>query len=251
MYFSLSETLTIVDVLSGYWKEVISDLLDIVDVVTPDLKTYITLQEDLNIIDALVELFNRVTILTESLSIEDSIQVLQYLYLNILESLSLNNIIVINDEEYLALVVNTETNSLFKYTNYPFNSFSGRYAAYTDGIYELDNGNTDNGTDINAFFETGFIDFGSPQLKRMQSAYIGFLNDGTTMLRVATSDDGVSEASWYELDITHTAYDTNRITMHNGIRSRYWKFTLSNVDNSDIDLDTLQLIPVVLLRRIH
>ena len=84
---------------------------------------------------------------------------------------------------------------------------------------------------------------------RVTARTVSFANDGSALIKTVTSNNGVIEEDWYEEDRTFTAFDNERLETHDGIRSRYWKFKISNKDGSQLDLDTFQLYPIVLRRR--
>jgi hypothetical protein len=39
------------------------------------------------------------------------------------------------------------------------------------------------------------------------------------------------------------------VKMGRGVKSRYWQFTISNVDGADFEIDELVLLPIILKRR--
>ena len=86
------------------------------------------------------------------------------------------------------LVVTTRTMRTVRYAAYPFNSFTefaGKYlAAGPDGVFQLDVGTTDNGAPVDAYIETGDMDFGSEMQKRVSDCYVGMRSAGPIALDV-------------------------------------------------------------------
>jgi hypothetical protein len=155
--------------------------------------------------------------------------------------------------EYQAWVLNLNTKAPFEFTNYPFNSFAlcGQRALglKDDGLYELV-GDDDAGERIEAHIKTGLVDFGTQHLKNVVRAYLGYQADGGLFLHVTDTDGGEKREVIYELDQTHGAMKEARIKLGKGVRARYWQFELRNVDGSDFTLDALDVLPVVLKRRV-
>lgn len=161
----------------------------------------------------------------------------------------------LSDDVVTGVVMNTEGEKpLSLYDNYAFNSMcrvGDHYlGARDEGLYLLD-GQTDDGDPINAALRTMMIDFGSPRQKRVRSAYLGYTATGKLLLRVRSVDNGALEEQWYEAqELQAQAPRESMIRIGRGLRSRYWQFELVNVNGSDFELDTLELHPVYLNRRV-
>lgn len=150
----------------------------------------------------------------------------------------------------VAYNLNVMNAAVTEYVNYEFNSFArfhgATLAANENGLYLL-TGSDDAGTAIDAIVEYGDLDFGTSLYKRVIAAYIGYQNDGDLVLTVNTDTDRFK----YRLPhIGKTAFHTNKMNLAKGIRSRYWRFGMYNVDGADFTLDTLEAVPVILTRRI-
>lgn len=156
----------------------------------------------------------------------------------------------LGDETYLGWVLNTESTGLTQYEQYPFNSltrFGNRYLGAGEmGICEL-SGNTDNGQLIAAKLKTGVTDFGSPMRKRIDRAYLGITSEGDILLKV-TSDKGVED--WYSLSPRTGDIHTERVKLGKGVKSRYWQFELTNSEGAHFELESLELVPIILSRRL-
>ncbi|MDQ3273734.1 MAG: hypothetical protein M3Q39_01560 [Actinomycetota bacterium] len=163
---------------------------------------------------------------------------------------------VFNDTPVIALSLNAATKGMTTYTQYPFNSMvefnNGYYAAGDGGLYSLD-GTTDAGSEIVWRIRTGMSNLGTGRNKAMDAAYLGFTATGRVALKciVVSPTTGEKIVHWYEL--TETAAVTprgRRLLVGRGLRSVYWGFELTNVTAGDIELDVVELHPIVLEGRL-
>jgi hypothetical protein len=154
---------------------------------------------------------------------------------------------------FVTVSMHTEKQALVSYTNYPFNSycvFNGRVLAAGDGgLFELA-GSTDNGTPITAIGTGGVTDFGDPHLKAIDRVHVGYRTDGDLMLTLIQHDDG--QAFQYRLPSAQgqAGIFNRRLTPGRGLRARYYQWSISNVNGADFAIDSLELIPRSLSRRI-
>lgn len=148
-------------------------------------------------------------------------------------------------------VLQTMTSSLTQYDNYPFNSFArfnGVYlGAKDDGIFAL-SGATDAGVAIDAYARVGKTDMATSKLKRVDKCYVGYKADGDMILRVTTED---SEVRDYRVSATgYNQLHTNVVKLGRGLEARYWQFELRNQNGANFELDTLEMLPIPLRRRL-
>lgn len=147
-------------------------------------------------------------------------------------------------------VVNADTSASSSYENYAFNSFSDvagqMFAARSDGLYLLE-GDTDAGSPIQASLSFGSTDFGSPQLKRPEFAYIGVSSTGTMYLKVIVN--GGTEYI-YAARRSDDFLAQQRIDLGKGMRASYVTFQLYNSDGCDFELNTVRFEAAELTRRI-
>lgn len=141
-----------------------------------------------------------------------------------------------------------------EYQNFPFNSFTkwdgAYYGASEHGIFEL-TGDTDNGDEIAAWVRSAISNFGTGRAKRMPAAYIGYTSSGTMVLKVVTTTGGTKSEDWYTLrEKPAAAMRDGRIKVGRGLSSVYWAWELHNVDGADFALDAIELMPLLLDRRI-
>lgn len=154
--------------------------------------------------------------------------------------------------QFVGYVMNTETGSITRYTQYPFHSlgeFNDTYlGASSTGIYAL-TGSTDDGANIAASsFKFGFSDFKSEFLKRIRDLYVGYRSDDDLQFTVTL--DGEGSERTYTLARRGAGLRPARTKVGRGLKSRYWQIGISNTNGADFEIDTLDLLTQVLSRRI-
>lgn len=122
------------------------------------------------------------------------------------------------------------------------------YAASPTGLYRLDQGADDpNFGRIDARIRGGMTDFGAPQLKRLSYFYLGYQTSGTMRVTVGSVPKGVEQSFAYPFPrrIANEPVP-GRAQLGRGARSRYWRFTLENVNGADfsvfdqhVDMDSM------------
>jgi hypothetical protein len=196
----------------------------------------------------------RVTVMATESFVGSSSMTSQQVLTAVLNDLAVGVIALnVGGAQYDGWVMNTRTMAASEYQNYSFNSFAKMgnkyYGAKDDGIYLL-GGEDDDGEEINALVQTGLMDFGTSHYKAIPSVYLGVKSDGELALRVVTTEQGVRTENWYSSNINNDLAASDRITLGKGLRSRYWEFALTNVDGADFDVHQIEMIPVVLERRL-
>lgn len=150
-------------------------------------------------------------------------------------------------------VLNLATQAPYFYSNYDFTGFAThaerQFATQDDGLYELV-GDTDADMPIAAHITTGLLDFGEPALKTVMAAYLGYCASGDLSFTVSVGQSGGLQTVWYGLAETTSAPVTARIKLGKGIKARYWQFQLANDAGASFELETLDILPVVLQRRV-
>ncbi len=164
--------------------------------------------------------------------------------------------LTVGGNEIAGWVWNTTNMAASEYTNWPFesleNAFGGRtFAAGAGGIFEL-SGTDDAGEDIAAELITALMDFGIGQQKRLPGVYYAYTGAGDLVFKVVTtSDTGSKIEDWYRTDhAAATDLCEGRETFGRGLKSRYWQLRLCNTQGEDFDFGDLQLLPLILDKRI-
>lgn len=154
-----------------------------------------------------------------------------------------------SEEQYLTYAINTLSTGISEYQNYNFNSFSYPFAATNTGIYLLDDSSTDDGTNIDSLIRTGVTDFGTSKKKQVPYAYLGVEKGGQIILKTITSNSGIKTERWYEVRSYADAIDTTRVQLGKGIKARYWQFELYNIDGNELNIESVEMLPIALTRR--
>lgn len=154
-------------------------------------------------------------------------------------------------ETVSVFAMNTKTGALTNYDNFSFNSmtrFNGvELMANSSGIFAI-TGNLDESAIIEAYARTGITDFGTPNHKRVEYAYIGYRSDGEMRLKLI-----VDEHHEYEYQVYPRNYDDihgNRLKLGRGAKGTYWQIEIGNVDGSNLEGDFLQLMAEPLSRKV-
>ncbi len=176
----------------------------------------------------------------------------------VLNTLVSSRIVALVDMWYIDLrakawVMNTETTAVCWYDNYAFESimsWGGRELAVgAEGIYEL-TGDSDHGRDIDATVVSGFVDFGTPQTKRLDNMYFGYTSDGTLAMKAEVYDSGHPPSVYILEERAAEAPRNTRVTPGKGLWGRYWRLTLGNVSGADFDFRDADVDIAVSSRRI-
>lgn len=150
----------------------------------------------------------------------------------------------------MILVMNAVTNAVWEYGNYPFNSFcefAGMYlAAGAEGVVQIETGDDDAGTPIDAVFSYGKLSLSGDNLSRLGSVYFGSMSSGDLQLTVTT--DGGQSAD-YQVSPIGDGLQPTRTTPGKGLRGKYWQFTVANVDGCDFSIDSLTIDTATTARR--
>ena len=214
------------------------------------------LTEVVNITDTLQNVLTITVLETAEMAAADSIELTAQYFASLLERTWVMAFIKTPAELAQGWVVNTEgAMPISQYDNYTFNSLAyspdQMLGCADEGLYILD-GETDAGAPINANLTSLMLNFGTSKLKRMSTAYMGYTSSGRLLLKVRSVDQGLFVEHWFEGRNVNaqTPPGQNRMKLGKGMRSRYWSFELVNVDGADFELDSMELYPVVLDRRV-
>lgn len=190
----------------------------------------------------------------EGLALGEGLDPVAQMHALLAEGIDVDVELILFGDVYQGWVVNNDTLAPSEYDNFPFNSMARigqRYfGASETGLFEF-GGDDDAGDPIMARILTGESDFGAPQMKRVERAYMGYSTRGELVLKVIAMLDGQKTEFWYRArplragEVTET-----RVPIGRGIESRYWQFEWVNVDGADFELDRLDLQVLITSRRI-
>jgi hypothetical protein len=169
----------------------------------------------------------------------------------IIENLNIIDGSVRSGNIYIAWVMNADNNAVTRYEDWGVNAgakFKGKYiGSGIDGVYELE-GASDDGVQIDASVSLPRTDFGVSQKKGVQYAYVSARGDGNLVLNVA-ADDGTR----YEYPCvvrSETEIVNARAVLGKGLKGRYFQLDIANVDGADFEIDTVELTPIPVKRRL-
>jgi len=140
-----------------------------------------------------------------------------------------------------AFVMNTNTNTVSRWTNYPFDNVvqlcdGEYYGVNSNGFYLLD-GDLDLTTAINGKILTKDSDHGVRNAKRIQYVYI----NGDSTVNVQPIVDSVSK------NVHASSFAGRKATLSLGNTGRYWQFEISGIKR----LQGIKIIPLMEQRRVH
>ena len=154
---------------------------------------------------------------------------------------------------YLGLCINMANVNFpaSQYVGWDFNSickFNGKMiGANSEGIFELEESSTDNGSGIKAWIKTPTHDYGSSYQKRVRSGYIGGeMNGKLTFSIFADEKDPVI----IQIEKTGQKQTGLKITGNRKAKGRYLAYEIANTAGCDFSIDSLEIIPVILNRHI-
>jgi hypothetical protein len=130
-------------------------------------------------------------------------------------------------------------NATTQYAGYDFNSmvnFNGvQLAASENGIFEL-GGASDDGANIDAYFEPVVSDIGTMHPKRMRYLYIEMRAGGD--LTAGISVDGGAQQE-FQLEGSAMVPRRYRVAIPRSLHGCYWKYQIRNVNGADFSVDSL------------
>jgi len=154
-------------------------------------------------------------------------------------------------DDCFGIALNLKQIAASQYRNFNFNSmclFDGRALACNDeGIFSLDDAETDNGTEIDSYIELPTTDFGYLGSKRFRKIYVGYETSGS--ITVTVKADGGTEASFtltpkMVLQIQHRGI----LPMSRAQHGVYWVIRIENDDGCDFSLDNIEGIMIMLTK---
>lgn len=131
-----------------------------------------------------------------------------------------------------------------QFTNYGFNSyanFNGRQLAASDSGISLLGGESDNGADIEAYFEPVTTDFGDGHPKRLRFLYLGYEADGQIVVTIAEAGKP-AKAEAKTIGSKLVGQQRARVPVSRVLSGRYWMFRIGNKNGSDFAIDSMHCL---------
>jgi len=148
----------------------------------------------------------------------------------------------------LGLRMNLRNQGLSQYQGYDFDSmleFNGKPLGFgPGGIYQLFTGDNDNGKLIQAMFDLPLTNMGTSRNKWLRSLYLSLSANGK--VRITVTDDEHNSHSYLavpqRVDKQHTVRINGGRNFNKGC---FYSYRVENVEGSDFDIDTMQVVPVM------
>lgn len=172
------------------------------------------------------------------IQMEAAVTLKQVLKSIIEDGLDLEIELIIDDEVWECWALNTDELHPSVYSNFGFNSFCVHedvlYGAMSDGIYAIDDSDTDNGTKIYDGIILPSSIFGTGHKKRFRMAYLGITGGGSPAIKVET-DTGEETYSVVQ----------SKAAISRGMSGYKWTISVEDFD----ELDFVELVPVIIKKR--
>ncbi len=225
---------------------------------------YERVQDDLTVGDELSLAYTTVLLLVDGLAISDEARArMSNIVHRIADSLCIEDFAV-GGGPGVAWASHAELMAMSRYTNYPFTSMDTvngyRMATGPLGVYLLA-GDDDAGANIDSVVQHDLADstvggdgkmVTDPNFKRPRYAYGSYKSEGALRLRLGYVDiDGTEQTASYDMPAQDAEqFITGRIDLGRGIRSRYMRPALLNVDGAPFSVNDLKLVVDSVKRKI-
>jgi hypothetical protein len=137
-------------------------------------------------------------------------------------------------------VVRLKSLTVSTYWNYDFSGFtifSGiSLGCGYNGIFQLDTGDSDNGTVIYAYFSSVLTDFGLSNLKRIVGFALGLRTSGS-VLTTLTADEGRTILFTLTGNVVSLLAEGLKKVSNHQVVGRYWSLSVENVAGCDFSVD--------------
>lgn len=186
--------------------------------------------------------------LAENFTTSDSLSNQANLMNSLLDSMSM---VVINDDGdiYSGWVLSPETFAIWNYDNYNFNSMATlggtTFLANSIGLFEM-GGSLDDTAFIESRLKTAAFDFGTSNLKQVPDMYIAASITGELVVGV-TTDERINVK--YKLKKPTIVSEIQTIKIGKGLRGSLWQFELIDDKCTELEITSLEWIPIVFGRK--
>lgn len=241
--------------LNRDWPESPSDAIAVADELQSQLVTAVLLVDQALAEDAIEGVVAMTMVISDSVDVSDPLTHILAAHEHVVDRVLAVLTFQIDGDAYTGVALNTQTTAVSEYQQFPFNSLAevgGKfYGCAADGIYLLE-GPDDDGEPINSSIRTGLIRVADGKRARVPTAYFGYTSTGDLVMKVVTTQvDGMKREDWYKLEARHgAASHSTRVKIGRGLSSVYWSFELHSISGATFGLDSIQLLPMILERRI-
>lgn len=148
----------------------------------------------------------------------------------------------------LGLRLNLRNQGLSQYQGYEFDSmveFNGKPLGFgPSGIHQLFTGDNDNGKAIQAIFDLPTTEMKTTRNKWIRSIYLSMSGNGKIRVTV-TDDEHYSHSYLAVVRLVDKQHVVKIKGGRNWNKGCFYSFRFENVEGSDFDIDSMQVVPVV------
>lgn len=156
------------------------------------------------------------------------------------------------ESEYLALAMRLNSLVISQYCRYNFDSmvkFGDVYlGAGEEGLFTLEDTDTDDGVEIASIIELPTTDFGISHQKRFRALHVGYETSGNLKVTLSNDEDNEREYILSPINVASRQHGSKVKVDRNG-KGRYWTVKLENEEGCDFSLNMLEGIVTILARK--
>ena len=148
-----------------------------------------------------------------------------------------------------AVVMNLENRAVTEYKNYNFNSlvmWNGMLLGTNEeGLYII-GGDTDIGTAIEAYIQSGTYDLTEGAITIPKEAWMTYRSDGDVKVEVREDESTVYN---YNVEKVALGIKEGRAKFGKGFKGRFYRFGIKNVAGSDFDINSFRVLADTIKRK--
>ena len=156
------------------------------------------------------------------------------------------------EPEYLGIAMRLNNLAISQYCKYDFDSmvkFGDIYlGAGEEGLFTLEDADTDDGVEIDAVIEFPTTDFGISHQKRVRSLHVGYESGGDMTLTLYNDDDNERVYTLVPVNSSNKQHGS-KVKINRDGKGRYWTVRIENVDGCDFSLNMIEAIITILARK--
>lgn len=156
------------------------------------------------------------------------------------------------EPEYLGIAIRLNNLAVSQYCRYDFDSmvkFGDMYlGAGEEGLFTLEDSDTDDGVEIDAVIEFPTTDFGISHQKRIRSLHVGYETGGNMILTLSNDEDNERIYTLTPINVSNKQHGSKVKANRNG-KGRYWTVKIENVDGCDFSFNMIEAIITILARK--
>jgi hypothetical protein len=157
-----------------------------------------------------------------------------------------------NISEYLGLAIRLNNLAASQYCRYNFDSmvkFGDMYlGAGEEGLFTLEDADTDNGADIDAIIEFPMTDLGISHQKRFRSLHVGYETGGEIIVTLYNDEGNDRRYILPSANISNKQHGS-KVKVNRDGKGRYWTVRIENTAGCDFSLNMIEAIITILARK--